>query len=205
MLEAYLSLAAKTIFVENMALSFFLGMCSFLAVSKKVETAMGLGVAVVFVLGITCPMNNLLHALLLQEGALAWLSPSLASVDLSFLNFLIFIGTIAAIVQIVEMALDRYSPALYNALGVFLPLIAVNCAILGASLFMVERDYTFGESTVFGIGSGVGWAMAVVLMAAIREKMRYSDVPPALRGLGITFMLTGLMAIGFMAFAGIQL
>jgi Na+-transporting NADH:ubiquinone oxidoreductase subunit E len=205
MLESYLSLAMKTIFVENMALAFFLGMCSFLAVSKKVETAIGLGGAVIFVLGVTCPMNQALHDWLLREGALAWVHPSLATVDLSFLNFLIFIGTIAAMVQIVEMALDRYSPALYNALGVFLPLIAVNCAILGASLFMVERDYDFGESAVFGVGSGIGWAMAVIALAAIREKMRYSDVPPALRGLGITFMLTGLMAIGFMAFAGIQL
>jgi Na+-transporting NADH:ubiquinone oxidoreductase subunit E len=205
MLESYLSLAMKSIFVENMALAFFLGMCSFLAVSKKVETAIGLGGAVVFVLGVTCPMNQALHNWLLKEGALAWVHADLATVDLSFLNFLIFIGTIAAMVQIVEMALDRYSPALYNALGVFLPLIAVNCAIFGVSLFMVERDYDFGESAVFGIGSGIGWALAVIALAAIREKMRYSDVPPALRGLGITFMLTGLMAIGFMAFAGIQL
>jgi len=205
MLETYLSLVMKTIFVENMALAFFLGMCSFLAVSKKVETAIGLGGAVIFVLGITCPMNQFLHEWLLAEGALAWISPELATVDLSFLNFLVFIGTIAAMVQIVEMTLDRYSPALYNALGVFLPLIAVNCAILGASLFMVERDYNFSESAVYGIGSGIGWAMAVIALAAIREKMRYSDVPPALRGLGITFMLTGLMAIGFMAFAGISL
>jgi len=205
MLESYISLAMKSMFVENMALAFFLGMCSFLAVSKKVETAIGLGGAVIFVLGITCPMNQFLHDWLLREGALAWVHPDLASVDLSFLNFLVFIGTIAAMVQIVEMALDRYSPSLYNALGVFLPLIAVNCAILGASLFMVERDYDFGEATVFGIGSGIGWALAVIALAAIREKMRYSDVPPALRGLGITFMLTGLMAIGFMAFAGIQL
>jgi Na+-transporting NADH:ubiquinone oxidoreductase subunit E len=205
MLETYLSLVMKTIFVENMALAFFLGMCSFLAVSKKVETAIGLGGAVIFVLGITCPMNQFLHEWLLAEGALAWISPELASVDLSFLNFLVFIGTIAAMVQIVEMTLDRYSPGLYNALGVFLPLIAVNCAILGASLFMVERDYNFSESAVYGIGSGIGWAMAVIALAAIREKMRYSDVPPALRGLGITFMLTGLMAIGFMAFAGISL
>ena len=180
-------------------------MCSFLAVSKKVETAVGLGGAVIFVLAITCPMNQLIYDNLLREGALAWVSEDFATVDLSFLNFLTFIGTIAAMVQIVEMALDRFSPALYNALGVFLPLIAVNCAILGASLFMVERDYDFSESVVFGLGSGVGWALAVVALAAIREKMRYSDVPPALRGLGITFMLTGLMAIGFMAFAGIQL
>jgi Na+-transporting NADH:ubiquinone oxidoreductase subunit E len=204
-MEELLSLAVKATFVENMALAFFLGMCSFLAVSKKVETAVGLGFAVIFVLAITCPMNQLIYDLVLREGALAWASPSLAEVDLSFLNFLTFIGTIAAMVQIVEMALDRYLPALYSALGVFLPLIAVNCAILGASLFMVERDYNFSESVVFGLGSGVGWALAVVALAAIREKMRYSNVPPALRGLGITFMLTGLMAIGFMAFAGIQL
>ena len=204
-MEVYLSLFTKAVFVENMALSFFLGMCSFLAVSKKVETAIGLGVAVTFVLAITTPLNQAIASLLLREGALAWIDPSFATVDLSFLNFLIFIGTIAAAVQIVEMALDRYVPALYTALGVFLPLIAVNCAILGASLFMVERDYTFAESTVFGVGSGIGWALAVISMAAIREKMRYSNVPPALRGLGIAFYLTGLMAIGFMAFAGIQL
>ena len=203
--EALLSLAAKATFVENSALAFFLGMCSFLAVSKKVSTAIGLGGAVIFVLGLTCPANQLIHYYLLREGALVWVSPEMATVDLSFLTFLSFIGTIAAMVQIVEMALDKYSPALYNALGVFLPLIAVNCAILGASLFMVERDYTFVESTVFGLGSGVGWALAVIALAAIREKMRYSNVPPGLRGLGITFIVTGLMAIGFMAFAGIQL
>ena len=205
MLESYLSLAMKAMFVENMALAFFLGMCSFLAVSKKVETAIGLGGAVIFVLGITCPMNQALHDFLLKEGALAWIDPSLASVDLSFLNFLVFIGTIAAMVQIVEMALDRYSPSLYNALGVFLPLIAVNCAILGSALFMVERDYTLVESTVFGLGSGFGFMLAIIALAAIREKMRYSDVPAGLRGLGITFIVTGLMAIGFMSFAGIQL
>ncbi|MBL8615632.1 MAG: NADH:ubiquinone reductase (Na(+)-transporting) subunit E [Deltaproteobacteria bacterium] len=204
-MEAYLSLLTKSIFVENMALSFFLGMCSFMAVSKKVETAIGLGVAVTFVLAITTPLNQAIASLLLKEGALAWVHPSMATVDLSFLNFLIFIGTIAAAVQIVEMTLDRFLPALYNALGVFLPLIAVNCAILGASLFMVERDYSFAESAVFGTGSGIGWALAIMAMAAIREKMRYSHVPPALRGLGISFYLTGLMAIGFMAFAGIQL
>jgi Na+-transporting NADH:ubiquinone oxidoreductase subunit E len=204
-MEALLSLAVKATFVENMALAFFLGMCSFLAVSKKVETAIGLGGAVIFVLGITCPMNQVIYEYVLREGALAWLHADLAAVDLSFLNFLTFIGTIAAMVQIVEMTLDRYLPALYNALGVFLPLIAVNCAILGASLFMVERDYNTTESVVYGLGSGIGWALAVIALAAIREKMRYSHVPPALRGLGITFILTGLMAIGFMAFAGIQL
>lgn len=204
-MEAYLSLALKAIFVENMALAFFLGMCSFLAVSKKVDTALGLGVAVVFVLSICTPLNNLVYTYMLKEGALVWLSPSFAKVDLSFLSFLTFIGTIAATVQVVEMAIDKFAPALYSALGVFLPLIAVNCAILGSSLFMVERDYNLAQSTVFGAGSGIGFALAIVALAAIREKMRYSDVPKGLRGLGMTFMITGLMAIGFMAFAGIQL
>ena len=204
-LEHYLSLAVKAIFVENMALAFFLGMCTFLACSKKVETAIGLGMAVIFVLGITCPINNLIYTYLLKEGALVWVSPELAEVDLSFLTFLSMIGTIAAMVQIVEMTCDKFFPALYSALGVFLPLIAVNCAILGASLFMVERDYNLAESTVFGIGNGIGWALAIVALAAIREKMRYSNVPQGLRGLGITFIVTGLMAIGFMAFSGIQL
>jgi Na+-transporting NADH:ubiquinone oxidoreductase subunit E len=205
MLEHYLSLAVKAIFVENMALAFFLGMCSFLAVSKKVDTALGLGAAVTFVLTVTTPLNNLVYNFLLKEGALTWLSPGLSGVDLSFVRFLAFIGSIAASVQIVEMTLDRYAPKLYAALGVFLPLIAVNCAILGGSLFMVERDYTIPESAVFGFGSGFGFLLAIVALAAIREKMIYSDVPPALRGLGITFLVTGLMAIGFMAFAGIQL
>ena len=202
-MEHYLSLATKAIFVENMALAFFLGMCSFLAVSKKVETAMGLGLAVIFVLGITCPLNQMLNSVLLKPGALAW--AGLPDVDVGFLSFLTLIGTIAAAVQIVEMILDRYSPELYNALGVFLPLIAVNCAILGASLFMQDRDYTLGEATVFGAGSGVGWALAVVALAAIREKLRYSNVPGPLRGLGITFITVGLMSVGFMAFSGIQL
>ena len=205
MLEHYLGLAVKTIFVENMALAFFLGMCSFLAVSKKINTAFGLGLAVIFVLTVTVPINNLLFNYALKEGSLAWLHPDLAGYDLSFLGFLCYIGTIAAMVQIVEMTLDRFVPTLYTALGVFLPLIAVNCAILGASLFMVERDYNFGESVVFGLGSGIGWFLAVVALASIRERMRYSNVPPALRGLGMTFILTGLMAIGFMAFGGIQL
>jgi Na+-transporting NADH:ubiquinone oxidoreductase subunit E len=204
-LEHYLSLATKAIFVENMALAYFLGMCSFLAVSKKTETAVGLGFAVIFVLGLTTPLNQLLVTGLLKPGALTWLSADFADIDLSFLSFLALIGTIAAAVQIVEMALDRYSPELYNALGVFLPLIAVNCAILGASLFMQERDYTLGEATVFGLGSGIGWALAVVALAAIREKIRYSNVPGPLRGLGITFITVGLMSVGFMAFAGIQL
>jgi Na+-transporting NADH:ubiquinone oxidoreductase subunit E len=205
-MEETLSLAIKAMFVENMALAYFLGMCSFLAVSKKVDTAIGLGAAVVFVLGVTCPLNNLVYNYLLREGALSWTgSETLAAMDLSFLNYLALIGTIAASVQIVEMILDKYAPALYSALGIFLPLIAVNCAILGASLFMVERDYDFVDSTVFGLGSGIGWALAVIALAAIREKMRYSNVPGPLRGLGITFIVTGLMAIGFMAFAGISL
>ncbi len=205
MVEHLLSIFVTATFVENMALAFFLGMCSFLAVSKKVDTAIGLGGAVVFVLGITCPVNYLVYAFVLKEGALGWVHPSLASVDLSFLTFLSFIGSIAAMVQIVEMTLDRYAPALYTALGVFLPLIAVNCAILGGSLFMVERSYDLAESTVYGLGSGLGFALAIVALAAIRERMKYSNVPPGLRGLGITFIITGLMAIGFMAFAGIQL
>ena len=204
-MEAYLSLAVKAIFVENMALAFFLGMCSFLAVSKKVETAVGLGFAVIFVLGLTVPLNWMMHEYLLKEGALGIISPSLAHVDLSFLNFIMFIATIAAAVQLVEMVLDKFSPGLYNALGIFLPLIAVNCSILGGSLFMVERDYNLIESTVFGVGSGLGFMLAIIALAAIREKMRYSNVPQGLRGLGITFIVTGLMAIGFMSFAGIQL
>jgi Na+-transporting NADH:ubiquinone oxidoreductase subunit E len=202
-LEHYLSLATKAIFVENMALAFFLGMCSFLAISKKVETSIQLGVAVIFVLAVTCPLNQILVAAILKEGALA--RYGIENIDLSFLTFLTLIGTIAATVQIVEMALDRFSPALYNALGIFLPLIAVNCAILGASLFMVDRDYTLAESTVFGIGSGIGWAIAIAALAAIREKLRYSNVPAPLRGLGVTFILVGLMSVGFMAFSGIQL
>ena len=203
MLEHYLSLATKATFVENMALAYFLGMCSFLAVSKKVETAIGLGIAVIFVLTVTTPLNQLLYASLLKPGSLEWLG--LGGVDLSFLTFLTLIGTIAATVQIVEMTLDRYVPALYNALGVFLPLIAVNCAILGASLFMTERDYTLGEATVFGLGSGIGWALAIVALAAVREKLKYNNVPEPLRGLGLTFIVVGLMSVGFMAFSGIQL
>jgi len=201
----YLSLLVKSIFVENMALAFFLGMCSFLAVSKRVGNAIGLGLAVTFVLGITLPLNNVLLHSVLREGALAWLHPSLATVDLSFLVFLSFIGTIAALTQIVEMVIEKFAPALYGALGVFLPLIAVNCAILGGSLFMDQRDYDFGESVVFGVGSGIGWLLAIVALASVREKLRYSNPPAALRGLGLTFMVTGLLAVCFMAFAGIQL
>ena len=205
MLEHYLSLAVKAVFVENIALAFFLGMCSFLAVSRQVRTALGLGLAVVFVLTITVPMNNLVFVYVLQPGAMAWLHPSLAAYDLSFLSFLTYIGTIAASVQIVEMALDRFVPKLHAALGIFLPLIAVNCAILGASLFMEQRSYSLGESVVFGFGSGLGWALAIVALAGIRERLRYSNPPAGLRGLGLTFILVGLMALGFMAFGGIQL
>jgi len=186
-----------------MALAFFLGMCSFLAVSKKVETAIGLGFAVIFVLGVTTPLNQMLNESLLKEGSLSWLG--LADVNLGFLTYLVLIGTIAAATQIVEMTIDRFSPELYNSLGVFLPLIAVNCAILGGALFMVKRDYTLGEATVFGVGSGVGWALAIIGLAAVREKLRYSNVPGPLRGLGISFIVVGLMAISFMAFSGIQL
>ena len=204
MLEHYLSLATKAIFVENMALAFFLGMCSFLAVSRKVETAIGLGLAVIFVLTITTPLNQILTENFLEEGALSWI-PGGENVNLSFLSYLVLIGTIAATVQVVEMVIDSFAPALYGSLGVFLPLIAVNCAILGGALFMVQRDYTLGEATVFGLGSGIGWMLAIVALAAVRERMRYSDVPPPLRGLGITFITVGLMAIAFMSFSGIQL
>ncbi|MDH3403820.1 MAG: NADH:ubiquinone reductase (Na(+)-transporting) subunit E [Acidobacteriota bacterium] len=204
-MEHYLNLAIKAVFVENMALAFFLGMCTFIACSKKVETAIGLGAAVIFVMTVTVPLNNLVYAYLLKEGALSWISSSLGGYDLSFLGLLSYIGSIAAAVQIVEMTLDRYAPALYNTLGVFLPLIAVNCAILGASLFMVEREYNLAESTIFGFGSGLGWARAIVALASVRERMRYSNVPAGLRGLGITFLLTGLLAIAFLAFSGIQL
>ncbi len=203
MLEYYISLFVKAVFVENMALAFFLGMCTFLAVSKKVQTAIGLGVAVIVVQTITVPVNNLIFTYLLKEGALAW--AGFPEVDLSFLGLLSYIGVIAALVQILEMFLDRYVPALYNALGVFLPLITVNCAILGGSLFMVERDYNFGESVVYGLGSGFGWALAITALAGIREKLKYSDVPHGLRGLGITFITVGLMALGFMSFSGVQL
>lgn len=208
MLENYLNLAIKSIFIENMALAFFLGMCSFLACSRKVETSLGLGLAVIFVLTITTPMNCLILNYLLKPDALTWVpvvGPHLKNVDLTFLGFISYIGTIAAMTQIVEMAVERFAPKLYNTLGVFLPLIAVNCAILGAALFMVERDYDFGESVVFGLGSGIGWALAIVALAAIRERMRYSDVPGPLRGLGISFIITGLMAMGFLALSGITL
>jgi len=202
-MEHYVNLALKAIFVENLALSFFLGMCTFLAISKKVETSLGLGIAVVVVQTITVPANNLIYNHLLKGGALAW--AGLGGVDLSFLGLITYIGTVAAIVQILEMFLDRYVPALYDALGIFLPLITVNCAILGGTLFMVERAYTFPESVVYGFASGAGWALAIVLLAGIREKLKYSDVPAGLQGLGITFITAGLMAMVFMAFSGIQL
>jgi Na+-transporting NADH:ubiquinone oxidoreductase subunit E len=202
-LEQYLGLFVRAVFIDNMALTFFLGMCTFIAISKKVETAIGLGIAVVVVLGITVPINNLILNYLLRDGALAW--AGLGEIDLSFLGLLSYIGVIAAMVQILEMFLDRFVPALYNALGVFLPLITVNCAILGATLFMVERDYTFLESTVFGLGSGVGWALAITALAGVREKLKYSDVPEGLRGLGITFISVGLISLCFMSFGGIDL
>jgi len=202
-MEAYISLFIKSIFVENLALSFFLGMCTFLAVSKKVTTAFGLGVAVIVVLGISVPANNLVYHNILAPGALDW--AGFPDADLSFLRFLTFIGVIAALVQILEMALDKYVPALYNALGIFLPLITVNCAIFGGVSFMVERDYSFSESVVYGIGGGVGWALAIVALAAVREKLKYADVPDGLRGLGITFMTVGLIGLGFMSFSGISL
>ena len=204
-MEHFISLFVKAIFIENMALAFFLGMCTFLALSKDIKTAVGLGVAVIVVLAITVPVNNLILTGLLQEGALTWISPELASVDLRFLGLLSYIGVIAALVQILEMFLDKYVPALYNALGVFLPLITVNCAILGASLFMVEREYNFGESVVYGLGAGVGWALAITALAGVREKLKYSDVPDGLKGLGITFITVGLMSLGFMSFGGIDI
>lgn len=203
MLEHYLSLFIKSIFIENMALAFFLGMCTFLAVSKRVETAVGLGIAVVVVQTITVPVNNLIYNNVLREGALAGLG--FEGLDLTFLGLITYIGVIAAMVQILEMVLDKFVPKLYNSLGIFLPLITVNCAILGGTLFMVERDYVFMESAVFGVGSGTGFAIAIIALAGIREKMKYSNVPDGLRGLGITFITVGLMAIAFMLFSGIQL
>jgi len=202
-MEGLLSIFVESIFIKNMALAFFLGMCTFLAISKKVDAAFGLGVAVVVVLGITVPVNNLLFNYLLKEGALAW--AGLPEVDLSFLGLICYIGVIAALVQILEMVLDKYFPALYNALGVFLPLITVNCAILGGALLMVQRDYNFAESVSFGLGSGVGWALAITALAGIREKLKYSDIPAGLQGLGITFITVGLMSLGFQSFGGISL
>ena len=202
-MEATISLFVRAVFVENLALSFFLGMCTFMAISKKVESALGLGLAVIVVQGLTVPINNLIYTYLLKDGALAW--ANLPEVDLSFLGLLSYIGVVAAMVQILEMTLDKYFPALYNALGIFLPLITVNCAILGGSLFMVERNYDFSESVVYGLSSGFGWALAIVALAGVREKLKYSDVPEGLQGLGITFIVVGLMSLGFMSFSGVQL
>ena len=205
-MEHYLSLFTKAVFIENMALSFFLGMCTFLAISKKIQTAISLGIAVVFVQTLTVPANNLLWQYLLKEGALEWTGmQGASSVDLSFLSLMSYICTVAALVQVIEMACDKYLPALYNALGIYLPLITVNCAVLGGALFMQQRDYNFSESVVYGLGSGGGWALAIVLIAAVREKLKYSDVPAGLQGLGITFISAGLMALGFMSFSGILL
>ena len=196
----------KGIFIENMIFAYFLGMCSYLAVSKTVKTGVGLGFAVIFVLGITVPVNYLIENYVLKEGALIWLDDSFATIDLSFLSFIMFIAVIASMVQLVEMAVEKFAPALYGALGIFLPLIAVNCSILGGALFMQERQYSsIAEATSFGLGSGVGWFLAIVAIAAIREKIKYSNIPPALRGLGITFIITGLMGVAFMAFMGIEL
>lgn len=205
-MEHLINIFIRSIFIDNMIFAFFLGMCSYLAVSKTVKTSMGLGIAVIFVLGVTVPVNFLIDNFLLKKGALVWLGEGFATVDLSFLSFIMFIAVIAAIVQLVEMIVEKFSPGLYNTLGIFLPLIAVNCAIMGGALFMQERNYeTLVEASVFGIGSGVGWWLAIIIIAAIREKIRYSNVPAPLRGLGITFIITGLMAIAFMSFMGIKL
>ena len=201
-----LNIFIKSIFIDNMVFAYFLGMCSYLAVSKTVKTSVGLGAAVIFVLVITVPVDYLLNKYILSEGALSWIGPEYADVDLSFLSFIMFIAIIASMVQLVEMIVEKFSPSLYASLGIFLPLIAVNCAILGGSLFMQQREFTsIGQATAFGLGSGIGWFLAIVAIAAIREKIRYSNVPPALRGLGITFVITGLMAIAFMTFMGIKL
>lgn len=205
-MENLVNLFVKSIFIENMVFAYFLGMCSYLAVSKKVSTATGLGIAVIFVLGITVPVDYLLENYVLKEGALTWLSPSLSGVDLSFLSFIMFIAVIASMVQLVEMVVEKFAPDLYNQLGIFLPLIAVNCAILGGSLFMQQKAFVnIGEASVYGLGSGVGWFLAIVGIAAIREKIEYSSVPAPLRGLGITFIVTGLMGMAFMGFMGIKL
>ena len=208
----YFNIFITAVFIENLALAFFLGMCTFLAISKNVKTAVGLGFAVIVIEAITIPVNQLIYSLLLRKGALTWANSfvptstvDFSTVDLSFLGFISFIGVIAAMVQILEMTLDKFFPPLYNALGIFLPLITVNCAILGGSLFMQEKNYNFGESVVYGLGCGVGWALAIAALAGIREKLKYSDVPPPLRGLGITFITVGLMALAFMSFGGIQL
>lgn len=204
-MENLISIGVRSIFIDNMIFAYFLGMCSFLAVSKKVKTAFGLGVAVVFVLGITVPINWLIQNYVLNPGSLAWLGADFATVDLGFLQFIVFISIIAGMVQLTEMAVERFSPSLYGALGIFLPLIAVNCSILGGALFMVGRSYTLPEATVYGIGSGIGWLLAIVALAGVREKMQYSNVPAPLRGLGITFILVGLMSLGFLSFLGFSL
>lgn len=204
-MENLINIGIKAIFIDNMIFAYFLGMCSYLAVSKNVKTALGLGVAVVFVLGITIPLNWLIQTYVLAPGALAWISQDMATIDLSFLSFIVFIAVIASIVQLTEMAIDKFSPALYGALGIFLPLIAVNCAILGGSLFMQGRPYNLAEATAFGLGSGIGWLLAIIALAAIREKLKYSNVPAPLRGLGITFILVGLMSLGFLSFMGIAI
>lgn len=205
-MENLINIFVKSIFLENMIFAYFLGMCSYLAVSKSVKTATGLGLAVIFVLAITLPVNYLLENFVLKEGALAWLSPTFASVDLSFLSFIMFIAVIASIVQLVEMVVEKFAPALYSSLGIFLPLIAVNCAILGGSLFMQQKQFlNIAEATTYGLGSGIGWFLAIVGIAAIREKLQYSHIPAPLRGLGIAFIITGLMGLAFMGFSGIKL
>ena len=204
-MENLISIGVRSIFIDNMIFAYFLGMCSFLAISKKVTTAFGLGVAVVFVLGVTVPINWIVQNYVLTAGALSWISPSLASIDLNFLQFIVFISVIAAVVQLTEMAIEKFSPALYGTLGIFLPLIAVNCSILGGALFMVGRPYDLTEATVYGFGSGIGWLLAIVALAGVRERMKYSNVPPALRGLGITFILVGIMSFGFLSFLGFSI
>jgi Na+-transporting NADH:ubiquinone oxidoreductase subunit E len=204
-MENLINIGVRSIFIDNMIFAYFLGMCSFLAISKKVKTAFGLGIAVIFVIGITVPINWIIQNEVLNPGSLAWLGPDFATIDLTFLQFIVFISVIAAITQLTEMAVEKFSPALYGTLGIFLPLIAVNCSVLGAALFMVGRPYSLGEATVFGLGSGIGWMLAIVALAGVREKMRYSNVPAPLRGLGITFILVGLMSLGFLSFLGFSL
>jgi Na+-transporting NADH:ubiquinone oxidoreductase subunit E len=204
-MENLISIGVRSIFIDNMIFAYFLGMCSFLAISKKVKTAFGLGVAVIFVIGVTVPINWLIQNYVLIPGALAWMGPSFADIDLNFLQFIVFISVIAAITQLTEMVVEKFSPALYGTLGIFLPLIAVNCSVLGAALFMVGRPYNLAEATVFGLGSGMGWMLAIVALAGVREKMKYSNVPAPLRGLGITFILVGLMSLGFLSFLGFSL
>lgn len=204
-MESLISIGVRSIFVDNMIFAYFLGMCSFLAISKKVKTAFGLGIAVIFVLGVTVPINWLIQNYVLNAGSLAWISDDFANIDLNFLQFIVFISVIAAIVQLTEMAVEKFSPALYSTLGIFLPLIAVNCSVLGAALFMVGRPYDLAEATVFGLGSGIGWMLAIVALAGVREKMKYSNVPAPLRGLGITFILVGLMSLGFLSFLGFSI